>query len=59
MALGLRHAKHFLFAALANGDCLVQTPTALVEVRNSTTSKELMKGKFMIDWQGRMYRKHN
>lgn len=48
-----------VFAALANGDCLVQTSTALVEVHDSANSKELMKGKFMIDWQGRMYRKHN
>jgi hypothetical protein len=47
-----------VFAALANGDCLVQTPTALVEVMNSTNSKELGRGKFMMDWQGRMYRLH-
>jgi outer membrane protein assembly factor BamB len=47
-----------VFAALANGDCLVQTPTALVEVESSTSSKELAKGHFMIDWQGHMYRKH-
>ena len=48
-----------VFAALANGDCLVQTSTALIEVHDSANAKELMKGKFMIDWQGRMYRKHN
>jgi outer membrane protein assembly factor BamB len=48
-----------VFAALASGDCLVQTSTALVEVHDSANSKELMRGKFMIDWQGRMYRKHN
>lgn len=47
-----------VFAALANGDCLVQTPTALVEVMNSTSSKELGQGKFMMDWQGHMYRLH-
>jgi outer membrane protein assembly factor BamB len=47
-----------VFAALANGDCLIQTPTALVEVMNSTNSKELGQGKFMMDWQGRMYRLH-
>jgi outer membrane protein assembly factor BamB len=48
-----------VFAALANGDCLVQTPTALVEVKDSTTSKELAKGHYMLDWQGNMYRKHD
>jgi hypothetical protein len=48
-----------VFAALANGDCLVQTPTALVEVTNSTNSRELLQGKFMMDWQGHMYRKHD
>jgi outer membrane protein assembly factor BamB len=47
-----------VFAALANGDCVVQTPTALVEVINSTNSKELLQGKFMMDWQGHMYRTH-
>ncbi len=44
-----------VFAALANGHCLVQTPTALVEVANSTESKEIAKGKAMIDWHGQMY----
>ena len=48
-----------VFAALANGDCLVQTSTALVEVHDRANSKELMRSKFIIDWQGRMYRKHN
>jgi outer membrane protein assembly factor BamB len=48
-----------VFVALANGDVLVQTPTALVEVQNDTTSKELMQGKFIMDWQGQLYRKHN
>jgi len=38
-----------VFAALANGDCLVQTPTALVEVTTSTQSKEIAKGKAMMD----------
>lgn len=47
-----------VFVALRNGDCVVQTPTALVEVTNSTTSKELMQGKFIMGWQGQMYRKH-
>ena len=48
-----------VFAALANGDCLVQTPTALVEVTNSSISRQVLQGKIMMDWQGRMYRKHN
>jgi outer membrane protein assembly factor BamB len=47
------------YAALANGGCLVQTPTAVVEVENSTISKKVLDGKVMIDWQGHMYRKHN
>jgi outer membrane protein assembly factor BamB len=48
-----------VFAALANGGCLVQTPTALVEVDSSTSAKEVAKGRFMLDWQGRLLRKHN
>ena len=48
-----------VFAALANGHCLVQTDTALVEVESSTKSKEVFKGKAMMGWQGQMYRKHN
>jgi hypothetical protein len=48
-----------VFAALANGGCLVQTPTALVEVGNASKSKEVFQGKAMMGWQGQMYRKHN
>jgi outer membrane protein assembly factor BamB len=48
-----------VFAALANGHCLVQTDTALVEVESSTKSREVFKGKAMMGWQGQMYRKHN
>jgi len=48
-----------VFAALANGACLVQTPTVLMEVASSTQAKEVFKGKAMMDWQGHMYRKHN
>lgn len=44
-----------VFAALANGHCLVQTPSALVEVASSTESREIAKGKAVMDWQGRMY----
>jgi outer membrane protein assembly factor BamB len=54
-----KHQKYPFFAALANGDCLIQMPTALVEVTNSVSSKELLQGKFIMDWQGHMYRKHN
>jgi outer membrane protein assembly factor BamB len=46
-----------VFAALANGHCLVQTPTALVEVADSNTSREIFQGKAMMDWMGNMYRK--
>jgi hypothetical protein len=48
-----------VFAALANGGCLVQTPTDLIEVDSSTKSKTILHGKAMMDWQGQMYRKHN
>jgi hypothetical protein len=37
-----------VFAALANGHCLVQTPTALVEVENGDKSKEIFQGKAMM-----------
>lgn len=46
-----------VFAALANGGCMVQTPTALVEVDSSTDAKEIFKGKAAMDWQGQLYRK--
>lgn len=46
-------------AALANGSCLVQTPTEAVKVDNATTSAVVLKGRVMIDWQGKMYTKHN
>lgn len=46
-----------VFAALANGGCLVQTPTALVEVDNAADSKEVLKGKGMMNWQGQLFRK--
>jgi hypothetical protein len=48
-----------VFAALANGGCAVQTTAALVEVDSATESKEIAKGKAMMDWQGKMYMKHN
>jgi outer membrane protein assembly factor BamB len=46
-----------VFAALANGACLVQTPTVLVEVASSTKAKQVFTGKAMMDWLGNMYRK--
>jgi hypothetical protein len=46
-----------VFAALANGGCAVQTPTALVEVEDGIESKEILKGKAMMNWQGQMFRK--
>jgi outer membrane protein assembly factor BamB len=46
-----------VFAALANGACLVQTPTVLVEVSSSTKAKQIFNGKAMMDWKGNMYRK--
>jgi len=46
-----------VFAALANGGCMVQTTTALVEVDNSNESKEIFKGKAAVDWRGQLYRK--
>jgi outer membrane protein assembly factor BamB len=48
-----------VFAALANGHCMVQTPTSVLEVENSTTSRKYLDGKLMMDWQGHVYRKHN
>lgn len=48
-----------VFAALANGACLVQTPTVLMEVASSTKAKAIFTGKAMMDWQGKMYRKHD
>ena len=48
-----------VFAALANGHCLVQTPTALVEVESADRSKEIFQGKAMMGWQGQIYRKHD
>lgn len=48
-----------VYAALANRSCLVQTPTALVEVQNATSSKEVLKGRAMLDWQGQLFRKNN
>jgi hypothetical protein len=48
-----------VFAALANGGCMVQTPSALVEVQSANESKEVFQGKAMLDWHGQLYRKDN
>jgi len=48
-----------VFAALANGHCLVQTPTALVEVTGTNEAKEVLQGKAMMGWHGDVYVKHN
>jgi outer membrane protein assembly factor BamB len=48
-----------VFMALANGHCMVQTPTAVFEVANATTSRKYFDGRVMMDWQGHVYRKHN
>lgn len=45
-----------VFAALANGGCVVQTPTELVEVDRPTNWKVLAKGKYAMDWSGNMLR---
>jgi hypothetical protein len=57
-----RHDTHVygieVFAALADGGCLVQTPVALVNVHDAEHSVELIKGKAMMGWNGEMYIKH-
>ena len=45
-----------VFAALANGGCMVQAPTALVEVDTPNNWKEVAKGKFSVDWMGHLLR---
>jgi len=46
-----------VFAALANGGCLVQTPAALVEVDGPDESHEVLHGQAIVDWLGNIYRK--
>jgi hypothetical protein len=45
-----------VFAALADGSCLVQTPKALVDVISPTNVREVFEGKARVDWQGKLYR---
>ena len=47
-----------VFAALADGGCLVQTPNALVDVHDAEHAEEVMKGKAMMDWKGQIYAQH-
>lgn len=47
-----------VFAALADGGCLVQTPEALVNVHDATHAMEVVKGKAMMGWNGQLYIKH-
>ena len=47
-----------VLAALADGSCLVQTPTEAVDVWSPTKVKVYMSGKAMLSWKG-VYRKHN
>jgi len=46
-----------VFAALADGSCLVQTPRALVDVFSSSKAREVFEGKAIVDWRGQLYRK--
>ena len=48
-----------VFAALEDGSCLIQTPSALVKVENASDSQEVFQGKAMAGWQGQLYRKQN
>lgn len=48
-----------VFAALANGGCIVKTPTAIVQVERGGKTKELMKGNAILDWQGHIFQTHN
>ena len=46
-----------VFAALADGGCLVQTPKALVNVHNANQAEQVFEGHAMMDWHGQIYRK--
>jgi hypothetical protein len=48
-----------VLAALADGSCLVQTPTEAVKVDNSRKARIFLHGKVLLGWNGQMYRKHN
>jgi outer membrane protein assembly factor BamB len=44
-----------VFAALANGHCMVQTPKALMEVADANNATVYVEGKVTMDWQGNMF----
>jgi hypothetical protein len=46
-------------AALADGSCLVQTPTDAVKVDSPTKARIALHGKVLLGWNGQVYRKHN
>ena len=46
-----------VFAALADGGCLVQTPKALINVHNANQAQQMFEGHAMIGWNGQIYRK--
>jgi outer membrane protein assembly factor BamB len=48
-----------VYAALANGHCLIETPTGMVEVESATKAKQFSDSKLMMGWHGDTYRKHN
>jgi hypothetical protein len=48
-----------VLAALADGSCLVQTPTDAVKLVSSTKASILLHGKVLLGWNGQMYRKHD
>ena len=48
-----------ILAALHDGACLVQLPSAVFRVASPTDARKVLDGRVMMDWQGRMYRKHN
>jgi len=47
-----------VYAALANGHCLIETPTGMVEVESATKAKQFSDSKLMMGWHGDTYRKH-
>jgi outer membrane protein assembly factor BamB len=47
-----------VFAALANGGCIVKTPTGLVQVEEGGKTKSIAHGDAFLGWDGQMYRTH-
>ncbi len=46
-----------VFAALADGGCLVQSPHAIINVHSANEANEMFKGHAIRDWRGQIYRK--